>query len=376
MKKIVFLALVSFVISACSSSDSRNGGGSANCEQCIKEFNRKATLTHWADAIIIPNYETYNQSIGSLKLKAENFTNSPSVENLALLKSALSNTYLLWQTVAPFELGKAKAVDLRDYTNVYPTNVKKIEQNIAQQKLELNLPDTNTQQGLPALDYLVNGLAQTPDKIVQKYQDDKYKKYLIAVVDRLQYITQLVVDDWKNSYREKFIQNDGTSAVSSVNVLANDYLLYYEKYMRNGKLRFPSGAATGKAYPEKVESYYNPELSFPLLIKSLQTMQNFFNGKRFSNQPKGLGFSSYLDKYHKITGGENISDNVNRKYDEAIALCQKMMKEGETLENEIKTNNKAILELHDVIQSNIINLKVDMFQAMGVSVQYVDGDGD
>ncbi|MGP2571381.1 imelysin family protein [Ornithobacterium rhinotracheale] len=375
MKKIFLLSLASILLSACSSSDSRKDSGPSTCEQCIKEFNRKATLTHWADDIIIPNYKAYNQSIIQLKTETEAFVQSPSTENLAKLKNALSQTYLLWQTVAPFEMGKAKAVDLRFYTNIYPTNVTRIEQNIQSQNLNLKLPDTNTQQGLPALDYLVNGVAGSPEKIVEKYQDDKYKKYLVAVVDRLQQITQLVVDDWDTSYRGKFIQNDGNSAVSSINVLANDYLLYYEKYMRNGKVRFPSGAATGKAYPDDVESRYNPQLSFPLLIKSLETMQNFFNGRRFADQPVGLGFRTYLDKYHKVTGGKDIAQAINSKFDEAINYTKKISEHATEYEL-IKTNNKAMLELHDIIQSNIINLKVDMFQAMGVSVQYVDGDGD
>lgn len=375
MRKIAIFIVSAVLAGSCTSSDTRGQGGAVHCEQCLSDFDRKATLTHWADDIIIPNYEEYNQSILSLKTQAETFVQAPSLQRLAELKEALSHTYLLWQTVAPFEMGKAKAVDLRFYTNVYPTNVNKIIENIEQQKLDLKLPDSNTQQGLPALDYLVNAVAESPAQIVEKYKDEKYQKYLLAVIDRLQDITQLVVEDWQNSYRTKFIENDGASANGSIDLLANDYLLYYEKYMRNGKVRFPSGAATGKAYPEDVESRYNPELSFSLLIKSLETMQNFFNGRRFANQPKGLGFSTYLEKYHKITGGKDIATAVNSKFDEAIEYTQKI-KENTTEYELIKTNNKAMLELHDIIQSNVINLKVDMFQAMGISVQYVDGDGD
>ena len=380
MRKIILLSLLSLFVVSCSSDKSSNkdndGGGTVVDNN---SFNRKAMLTHWANDIIIPSFEAYDNSVKELNNKVNAFNNDVNNANLIALRQALTDTYMQWQTVAFYEVGPAITNNLRAFTNTYPTNVKNIQENINSGDYRLTSYSQTTQQGLPAMDYLINGIAQEDDAIVSVYKGEggtKNRKYLVDVANRLKELSNHVITNWKGSYKNTFINNNGSSSTASVDLIANAYMLYYEKYMRNGKVRFPSGATLGNdVFPNKVESLYNPELSLPLLVKSLEAMQNFFNGKLNSSQSEGLGFKQYLDKYNEVKKGDDIAAKINKIFDNSIAKA-KEMEDKNTLYNLLETNKEEVVQLHDIIHSNVINLKTDMFQALNIQVTYVDGDGD
>ncbi|MBV7441609.1 imelysin family protein [Weeksellaceae bacterium TAE3-ERU29] len=378
MKKIILLSLISLFVISCSSDKNSGGGGGGNVVE-TNDFNRKAMLTHWANDIIIPSFEAYDSSVEELNNKVNAFNNDVNTANLVALRKALTDTYMQWQTVAFYEVGPAVTNNLRAFTNTYPTNVTKIKENIDNDDYRLTSYSQTTQQGLPAMDYLINGIAQGDNAIVDVYKGEagaKNRKYLVALANRLKDLSSHVITTWKSSYKDTFINNNGSSSTASVDLIANAYMLYYEAYMRNGKVRFPSGATLGdNAFPNKVESLYNPELSLPLLVKSLESMQNFFNGRLSSSQSEGLGFKQYLDKYNEVKKGDDIAAKINKAFDNSIAKAKEMKNQG-TLYNLLQTNREEVIQLHDIINSNVINLKTDMFQALNIQVTYVDGDGD
>jgi len=43
---------------------------------------------------------------------------------------------------------------------------------------------------------------------------------------------------------------------------------------------------------------------------------------------------------------------------------------------EVENNNSKMLTAYDSMQANVILLKIDMLQALSISVDYVDTDGD
>ena len=50
-------------------------------------------------------------------------------------------------------------------------------------------------------------------------------------------MAQAVLNDWIRC-KDTFIKNDGSTASSSVNKMANDFLYYYEKALRAGRWVF------------------------------------------------------------------------------------------------------------------------------------------
>lgn len=375
MKRAIIFSICLLTAFACSSKNEGNGEVK---EKCLMDFNRREMLMHWADEIIVPNYKKYEKNVDQLYLKIEQFLQSPTQESLQQARQSLLSAYTLWQTVAFYNVGPADTKNMIVYTNTYPANVQIIKENIEQERFsDLHLPSRASQQGFPAIDYLLNGIAQDDAAILAIYQGEKgekNRKYLLKITQRLKKITNEVVDSW-GEYRNVFVNNDGSSATASVDLMANAFLLYYEAYLRNPKVRFPSGATTGVVSPERVESLYTPSLSLPLLINSLTAMQNFFNGKATDVSKEGLSFKTYLDKSREITKGQDIAKKINEGFTNAITKAQALEKEG-TLKQIIERENKKIVELHDIIQANVIPMKVDMLQAMCIAVHYADGDGD
>ncbi len=337
-------------------------------------FDRKAMLTNWADNIIVPAYEAYVASTGSLVSAKNAFVNEPSEANLQALKSAWLAAYTAWQKVSMFEIGKAEELTLRDYTNIFPTNAAEIDANLQSGTWNLELPSTRVQQGFPALDYLLHGLAASEAETVALFSaNENHRNYLSDVADRINTLAEAVLSDWKGGYREAFIAESGSSASSSVNKLVNDYLFYYEKFLRAGKIGIPAGVFSNQPLSQNVEAFYRKDVSKTLFITSLQATSDFFEGKYFNGSGSGESLKSYLDFLNTITQGESLSKSIADNFADALSKGNQL---GNNFYQEVETNNQAMLTTFDVVQKNVILMKVDMFQALNIKVDYVDADGD
>ena len=374
MKKLLSVFAFTLLIASCSTDDEPTSNTDPSAPN---DFDREAMLVHWADNIIIPAYQAYTEELDALQSAATSFTNTPNEAQLASLRAAWLDAYLAWQSVAMFEIGKAEELSLRNFTNIYPTDAAAIEENVEDRNYKLDLPSKNDEQGFPALDYLLYGLADTDEALVARYteeeQGEAYRTYLTAVVNRMVELTTQVVNDWNGSYQDTFVQNVGSSATSSFNKLVNDYLFYYEKALRAGKIGIPAGIFSGAPLPETVEGYYAGDVSKPLFLEALNATQNFFNGKHFASDTEGESLKSYLDYLNTLKDGEDLSARINQQFDEARNTAQNL---NDSFAEQITTDNAAMLATYDQLQQNVVLLKVDMFQALNVKVDFVDADGD
>ena len=374
MKKLLSVFAFTLLIASCSTDDEPTSNTDPSA---TNDFDREAMLVHWADNIILPAYQAYAEELDALQSAATSFTSTPNEAQLASLRAAWLDAYLAWQSVSMFEIGKAEELSLRNFTNIYPTDAAAIEENVEDRNYKLDLPSKNDEQGFPALDYLLYGLADTDEALVARYteeeQGEAYCTYLTAVVNRMVELTTQVVNDWNGSYRGTFVQNVGSSATSSFNKLVNDYLFYYEKALRAGKIGIPAGIFSGTPLPETVEGYYAGDVSKPLFLEALNATQNFFNGKHFASDAEGEGLKSYLDYLNTLKDGEDLSARINQQFDEARNAAQSL---NDSFAEQITTDNAAMLATYDQLQRNVVLLKVDMFQALNVKVDFVDADGD
>lgn len=357
------------ILSGCS-KDSSDGGGSNN-------YDRKAMLTDYADGYIIPAYTDMAVKLSTLSSKINEFTNSPDATTLSAARTAFTDAYITWQKVDMLETGPAESVSLRMYANTYPVTISKLEGNISTGGYDLEQFGQKDAQGFAAIDYLLNGIGSDNAAVVAKYTSDVQaaarKQYLKDVIAKTLSKVNTVRDGWAG-YRADFINSTGTDAGSSTSKLVNAFVLYYERYLRSGKIGLPAGAMTGVAKPDICEAYYSPDLGKILAVTALQSVKNFYEGKSYDGSTQGKSMYTYLTAIGtKDNNNVLIADLISTTLGGATASLQALpvnIKDG------VQTQRTAVLSVYDKLQAGVPLLKVDMVSAFGISITYVDNDGD
>jgi len=201
--------------------------------------------------------------------------------------------------------------------------------------------------------------------------------YLNILSDKMVENTDLVIDYWQSN-KESFINSSGNSSTSSLNMLSNDFVYYFEKGLRANKIGIPAGVWSGEL-PQNVEAYYKGNISKLLAIEGLQASYNFFNGIHFgSNQIDGEGlydYLAYLDdtNYSDSTMFIGLEDDIVSSFENSM---QKLLLLNDNFVIQIQADNIKMLEAYDAIQQAVVRLKTNMLSILGISVDYYDADGD
>ena len=374
-RKIVRFSFITVFLCACGS----NGNDPSPADNAK---DRQAILIHWADHIVIPSYENFKEVLDLMLVKADAFTTSPDETTLLEFRSAHTNAYLKWQTVELFEFGPADKYTLRNFFNIYPADVAGILSNIDDPSVNLDLPAAYARQGFPALDYLLNGLAENDQDLIGLYTEDadaqKRLAYIERITTRMNELLNKVMSEWNGTYRDTFISKTGLDIGSSTGLVVNAYVLYYERYIRTGKIGIPSGAAigsTGTPYPEKVEAFYKKDISLDLAKTAHQTAQDFFNGLDVDSGEHGPSLESYLDALGAKDPSTNtlLSAIINEQFE---VISTELAQLSPNLYQQIQTDNEEMVDTYAAMQKLVRMLKVDMTSAMSVTITYTDNDGD
>lgn len=369
MKKFFFLLILTSFIAGCGSDDEG--------QEATDSFDRQAMLANWADNIIIPAYTNFAEKTSALKTATVSFTNDPSTVNYNALTNAWETAYLAFQDVSIFEIGKAEEVRFTNNLNIYPTNVDEIIANATEGDVNLELPSEIDRQGFPALDYLLYGVAGDQAAILDFYQNDidagNYLTYMNQLATRIDDMTQAVLSDWNDGYRDEFINNSGNSALASVDKLTNDFIFYYERHLRAGKIGIPAGVFSGDKLSANVEAFYRKDLSKQLFNRALGATQNFFNGFHYNSTAEGESMKTYIEYLEVKKDNESLATVINNQFEAARTTAQEL---SDNFAEQVETDNVKMLATYDQLQFNVVNLKVDMLQAFNINVDYVDADGD
>ena len=343
--------------------------------------DRQEILIHWVDNIVVPSYDKFKVKFDAMKVKANAFTQNTNVSTLTEFRAAWVDAYLEWQKVEVFEFGPADQYTLRSFFNIYPTDINGISTNINDASINLDLPASYARQGFPALDYLINGVGADDAQIVTYYTSDaegvKRLAYVTRLVDRMNTLLTNVISGWP-TYRETFISKTGLDIGSSFGLVVNSYVLYYERYIRSGKIGIPSGAtiATGGTInPDRVEAYYKKDISLTLAKNAHNAAVDFFNGKNAITGGEGPSFKSYLDALGSKDAGTGtaLSEIINAQF---LTISSKLNLLGSDFSQQVKTNNQPMIDTYTEMQKAVRILKVDMTSAMSITVTYTDNDGD
>ena len=367
MKKLVFaLCAIAIMAASCSSSDNSD-------TNTTKGYDRTAMLTNWADNIIIPAYENYASKVNLLSQSATAFTASPDGNNLATLRTSWLEAYTSYQYVAMYDFGKAAELYLKQSANTYPTDTAGIQANITSGTYNLNLQAQFTKQGFPAVDFLINGQG-TDNETIAFLSNANASAYLAAVINQLKAISETVANDWTTNFRSQYIQNNGTSVTSSVNKTTNNFIKNLEKDVRTAKMGIPAGLfSNGTTFPDKVEAYYKNNVSKALLNAGIQAEVDFFNGKAISGTVTGPSLKSALNDVNAVRNGQNLSDIINNQFTAVFTANNTL---NDSFSQQITNDNAKMLSAYTTLQQNVVYIKVDMMQALNMTIDYVDGDGD
>jgi predicted lipoprotein len=344
--------------------------------------DREPILIHWVDNIVIPSYNAFKVKFDVMLNKADAFATSPDNTSLPEFRSAWVDAYAEWQKVELFEFGPADRYTLRNFFNIYPTDVNGIAASIADPSTNLDLPNTYARQGFPALDYLINGVGADDAAILAYYTTDPDATKRIAFVKRItarmNTLITNVISEWNGSYRDTFISKTGLDIGSSFGLVVNAYVLHYERYIRSGKIGIPSGATIasgGVPYPEKVEALYKTDISLTLAKNAHIAAVGFFKGVNVTNGTEGPGFKSYLNALEAkdMATGTLLSDIINGQFS---VISTKLDLLSSDLRQQVQTNNQLMIDTYTEMQKIIRMLKVDMTSAMSITITYTDNDGD
>ena len=343
----------------------------------IDDFDRQAMLEGWADQIIIPAMTAFSQETETLKAAAEAFETDPTAETFNSLRDAWWTAYLSWQQVSMFEIGKAEEILLRDNINIYPSDTEGILENINAGNYNLELPSQRDKQGFPALDFLLYGVADGEDAILELYtsgsQAADYRAYVASLCIRIDELHDMVLASWTSGYKDEFVANSGNSATASVDRMVNDYIFYFEKALRAGKIGIPAGVFSGTPLVTHVESLYKGDGAKALFLEALNATKAFFNGQHFSGTGTTSSLADYLDYLEAKKDGQDISMLINTQFNSAIEEGTKL---ADNFADQVQNDNQLMLQTYDALQKNVVLLKVDMLQALNINVDYVDADGD
>ena len=181
--------------------------------------------------------------------------------------------------------------------------------------------------------------------------------------------TNLIIEDWQTN-KISFISSDMNTAVSSLNILTNDFIYYFEKGLRANKIGIPCGIWNGfQTYEIGVEAYYRKDISKYLTLKSLNACKDFLMGKGINSSAIGASYMSLLEEQGApdlstdILNGLNVAEIAINNLDNNFRL-------------QLNEDNNSMLNTYDALQNVVVLLKVDLLFFLDITVDYTDSDGD
>ena len=335
-------------------------------------FDRGSILANYSENIIIPRYNTFKSSMDILKNSIETFVNSPNSDNYDALQSDWIDSYKKWQYVEVFNISKAEEIMYGLTMNTYPVSKERTDNNINEGKTDLTNPNDWSAQGFPGIDYMLHGIAETKDAVIELYNSEsKYGDYLLTLGSVMNENTIQVVDDW-TTYKDVFNSSFDNTATSAFNMMVNDFVYYFEKGLRTNKIGIPAGRFSSTPLPDKIEAYYYSKNSFGNLSKTLalesrKGVEELFLGLN-SDGLEGPSYKSYLDYLES-----EIGSSVKTKFEEAALRIDDLQ---DNFLTQISENNTLMLVAFDALQTIVVNLKTDMLSNFNIAVDYTDADGD
>lgn len=364
---VLFLA-TGLIFTSCKDDDEQ--------DPCTNSFDQEALFRNVADNIILPGYVDLKSKVDELATKKQSFIGNPDENGLMELRDAFKSAYLSWQKVAQFEFGPAEEVFLRNSLNNFPANTGQIDFNIQNEADNFDQPDTYD-QGFPALDYILYGLAGTDgisenlDFYTQNTDKDKYLNFLDKIVNDISTKVTQTHDKWVNSYRDSFVTKTGTADGNSLSQIINGWNENYELIKRN-KIGVPSGVLDlNFPLPNKVEAVYSG-ISKSLALEALNASLDLYLGKG-ANGNAGVGLDDFLNEINAEKDGRTLDAVIQEQFANAINAVSAL---SDPLSEAIEEDEAPTVAAYAEISKQVIHIKTDLPSVLCISITYVDNPSD
>ena len=374
MKKILIL-FTAILILSCTADDTT--------EEKSDNFDREAMMRNLADTVIMPSYDKLSQALERFKEESDGFIANPNQINFIALQSLYLRAYNKWQAVEMYNIGMAEELEYKLKMNVFPTDPVNIENNITSGNYDLLFVNNNDAVGFPALDYMLFGLGETDEEIRSFYDTHEnaagYQRYLSDNIDQMIDLTDQVIADWENGYREEFIAGTANNASSPLNLMVNSMIEYYERNLRANKIGIPAGKFSNEPLPEKVEGLYSEQYSRTMVLEALNAFQGFFNGSGSSigyNRKNRESIAGYLDALEDIDPATDLVPLSTMVNDQLETARTQLLTMDRNLNEQVETNNTEMLRTYDELQRAVVLMKTDMLSLLDISLSFTDSDGD
>lgn len=354
--KYLCITILCFIFLSCNEKDDK---------PVDDTFNRSQMLSDYAEFYIIPNFAELNNEFLIFESIALSITDNSDNQKIEDLKKQFKKVYLSWQKVAMLNFGPSETFSLLNVTNIFPANKTKIIANIQNDENNLLSAANIDAIGLPCLDFL---LFSDDELLGNKFDDAKFRKYFLDVLQLMKSRVDKVNSEWSGSYKVTFAENDGKSVGSGLSMIVNSLNKYWEKDTRDGKLGIPIGIRTnGVIQIERSEAFYS-NYSKELLIAGVEAYINYFN-----NNDKGLSLYDYLYSSRNKYGDGKLHETIINNFKKILGRLNNLNGD---LKSNIETNKQELISIYQDIQKQIVYLKVVMPSVLGVSITYQDNDGD
>ena len=376
MKKIVYILPVFMLLYffSCSSDESSMGGSGSG-----DNFNRVNLTSSWVNNLLLPATKDFKSKVSTLNTSIATFSNTPDANTLTKVRTDLFEAYKVWQHVEMFYHGSSFSLDM----NTYPADKKNITDNInSTTTIDLDRTVLNSAQGLPALDYLINGLDDSDSKIIEKYKEAKYKDYLKLLSERMVNLTTTALNDFESNKEINIAKVDNTIS-SYFSIQLNDFVEYTEKSFREAKIARPSGTRnrnpkfTVLPSPDFVESLYSPKNSKTLYLEAYDAIQDFYYGRSYANNSNTTGIQEYLQALGTtiLVNGKDIplNDYIETLFTNIDAANANI---NDDFYQQTQTYNPNFDAAFDAIQEYVIAVKSNVINAFNLTIDFVDSDGD
>lgn len=376
MQKTFFWATAVFIflcfLSSCKTDDNNT---------CATDFDQLSLLSNLGNNIILPSYQKLATDADDLDIAAIDFVNNPSVGNLTILRNLFQTTWTTWQTASIFEFGPAETEEMRSYMNNFPVFVTRLNDAISTGNYDLTTETYSYTRGFPALDYLLYGVANSDNDIVDLYSTasdaSNRQQYLKDVTALIKQKANIVYDEWKTdgaNYLNTFTSTEGVANGKPLSDLVNQLNQAYELF-KNNKIGTPISAKTGyiPILPDNVEAVYSRQ-SLSLAIAAAKANKAVFLG--LANGTDGTGLDDYLMATNATKGSEPLQNVIINQYDAAINALMDI--QPNSLHDAINNTINDVKAAYAAAQNQVVHLKTDMPSALCISITYIDNvdDGD
>ncbi|NVK27666.1 MAG: imelysin family protein [Flavobacteriia bacterium] len=327
-------------------------------------FNRKEVIKNIADNLILPSYSDLNAELNAMQDALDTYVASSTESNKNALQAAWLDAYLSWQDAALWNFGPAEDAGLISAMNIYPSDTNQILANL-QGTYDLNSISQFDAQGFPGLEYILYSpsIDWTNPSVSTYFQD---------VLSRMKAKTEVTITGW-NSYRDEFVNSQGTDRGSALGILFNQtFLPYLEVHNREAKFGIPGGQRTGTPAPEKVEGLHSRVNSKTLALRAFEAYRRAWTGMSHVDHTTGpavLDYVSYMDQRN----GTQLAGKLQGELDDIQLAIEELDDDFYSI---AQSNPQQLNDVWATYQVMVFTIKTEISSSLNVTISYVDSDGD